>query len=741
MNKIGALITVFLTAVILFALFHRIILNANQVSFASGGDGIKSTFGTVYHIKHDSAYWHTGSMNYPFGESVFFTGNQVVLTNCLKLLKDAGWDLSDVVLGISNILILLSFVIASLFIYLIFIELGVVWWLSVPASVIIIILSNQWERLGGHYNLAYAYVIPVILYLLLRFYRKPGYLISVIFGVLVILFSAKQLYIAAFILILWVPYWIFLPIHDRERFGKPGFLLSHLLIQFIIPFAAYMIFTGMHDPGLDRTAYPWGFYPSRVRLDAVFLPLGFPHGRWYDPDGPVRMKAYVGLLGTVVAAIILMSVFIRLFKGKRWNALAVTGHQGWNILFWASVLGLLLALGLPFSPSWERLLNYTGPFRQLRAVGRFVFPFYYVMAITSFWYLWRWFSRNRTTLRTVFLVAVLLFAGYEAFWNIRYYPRMYYNPAKWFSGRYSLPEDTWYNRHDFEKYQAIFPLPYFHVGSENYWIGDNSPVQKDAYAAAIRTGLPLNAVMLSRTSISQTLMNLDFVLEPYHDYPLLRGLPNQKPYLLIVHKKGGLTPYEKGLISKAEQVDENENLRIYTLETDSIRSLTGDRRSELMSLAADTSSACSQKIVYEDFSSLEGGVFSGEFKRPVTFFEAVIPDSGNVLVSFWFEGADRDLWPRTNFWTELYAEDGSRYRYLYTDFFRQMVLREGSRGLIEYPVHVERPNTTIRITMRNKVVTKGEMVVERVLVRPEGCTHLLREDTQIRVNNRVLHPE
>ncbi|HDS08174.1 MAG TPA: hypothetical protein ENO05_11175, partial [Bacteroides sp.] len=176
MNKIGALITVFLTAVILFALFHRIILNANQVSFASGGDGIKSTFGTVYHIKHDSAYWHTGSMNYPFGESVFFTGNQVVLTNCLKLLKDAGWDLSDVVLGISNILILLSFVIASLFIYLIFIELGVVWWLSVPASVIIIILSNQWERLGGHYNLAYAYVIPVILYLLLRFYRKPGYL-------------------------------------------------------------------------------------------------------------------------------------------------------------------------------------------------------------------------------------------------------------------------------------------------------------------------------------------------------------------------------------------------------------------------------------------------------------------------------------------------------------------------------------------------------------------------------------
>ena len=59
MNRYGAPITVLLVAVILFGLFHNIILNANQLSFADGGDGLKSTFGTVYHIKHDSTYWHT----------------------------------------------------------------------------------------------------------------------------------------------------------------------------------------------------------------------------------------------------------------------------------------------------------------------------------------------------------------------------------------------------------------------------------------------------------------------------------------------------------------------------------------------------------------------------------------------------------------------------------------------------------------------------------------------------------
>ena len=203
-DRYGALITVLVVSAVLFGLFHKTILHANQVSFARGGDGYKSTYCSIYHIRHDTSYWHTMAMNYPFGESVFFTGNQVVLTNTLKLLKDSGWDLSDRFLGISNLLILISFVIASLFIYLIFRELNVGWIYAAVASLIITLLSNQWERLGGHYNLAYAYVIPVILYLLLRFYRNPGYGLSFIFGLLVLLFSAKHLYIAAFILILWV---------------------------------------------------------------------------------------------------------------------------------------------------------------------------------------------------------------------------------------------------------------------------------------------------------------------------------------------------------------------------------------------------------------------------------------------------------------------------------------------------------------------------------------------------------
>lgn len=747
-KKHVAILTFLLASLILLGLFHKIIFSANQVSFASGGDGMKSTFGTVYHIKHDTDYWFTEAMNHPFGESVFFTGNQVVLTNGLKLLKDMGWDLSDYALGISNILILLSFALAALFIYLIFMELGVASWMSILASLIIIILSNQWERLGGHYNLAYAYLIPVILYLLLRFYRKPGYGLSVIFGILVILFSAKQLYIAAFIMVLWVPFWIFVFFQDRKKFGKPLFIISHVLIQFFIPFLLFNLFSGMQDPGLDRTAFPWGFYPSRIRLEAVFLPVSLPHGQFLDVKGPLRSSAYVGLLGTVVAMIILFTSLWKLVRRKGFMALKVSDNPAWNILFWSGVISLFIAMGWPFSSGWEHLLNYTGPFRQMRAIGRFVFPFYYIMCITSFLFLWRWHQKSGLRSRHLLLAVVLLFTAFEAGMYIRTCPHRYNNPVSWHSELYNDGEQNqWYKKYNSESYQGIIPLPYFHIGSENYWHGDRSPVIIDAYAASLGTGLPLTGVMLSRTSIKQTLMNLDLVLEPYHNFPILEEFNDPRPLLIVRHKKGGLSRAENNLVSKAELLTENDHLLIYHLSPDSIPGLISDRQKELSLLAGqqmeatediDTMQGGSHAALFEDFESETDGVYSSEFSKAVTLFEAVVPDTGKYIVSFWFEGTERDLWPRTVFWNELYREDGSKYNYIYTDFFRKMVLRDGSWGLVEYPVHVKALGTRLKIGMKNKVITGGEMKIDQILVRPANQTHVAFSNGQTWVNNRAL---
>jgi len=329
-------------------------------------------------------------------------------------------------------------------------------------------------------------------------------------------------------------------------------------------------------------------------------------------------------------------------------------------------------------------------------------------------------------------------------------------------------------------------------------MGDRSPVQSESYAAAIGTGLPLTAVMLSRTSISQTLMNLDLVLEPYHEYPLLDALRDERPYLLIRHRDGGLTRYEQALVRKAEPLDESDQLKIYSLDLDSIRSLAADRQMELVmmareelpgmagdglpgmagnelpsmagnelpSMAGQEMSVARQEpefhdahpfqdhdsleagifradpsrgvSLFEDFDILDGGVFRADLRRPATFFEEMVPDTGIYKISFWFEGTARDLWPRTVFWTELFREDGSKYLYLYTDFFRKMVLRDGDRGLVEYPVHVKEPGTMLKITMKNRYITRGEMTLDRVLVLPEKGVHVITDEAGSWVNNRLI---
>ncbi|KKL17297.1 hypothetical protein LCGC14_2486960, partial [marine sediment metagenome] len=253
-KKLGAVLTVVIASLLIFVFFNRHILEANQVSFASGGDGLKSTFGTLYHIQYDSSYWHFQGMNYPYGESVFFTGNQTFLTNIIKFCKELGIDYSDKTVGILNIWLLFSFVICSLFLFLIFYELGLPVWYSILGSLIITFLTPQWDRLGGHYNLGYAYVFPIAIYLMMRFYRKPAYGLSILFGLFIFIIAGKHVYYIALVGILWVVYCVWLIVNSKTIYARNWInLLPHFIIQLILPSLIFIIFSSSHDMASDRT--------------------------------------------------------------------------------------------------------------------------------------------------------------------------------------------------------------------------------------------------------------------------------------------------------------------------------------------------------------------------------------------------------------------------------------------------------------------------------------------------------
>ncbi len=582
-KNIGAVLSFLITLLIIFVVFNHHILEANEVSFVKGGDGLKGTFCALFHIQYDTSYWYTQSMNHPYGESIFFTDSQPFQTNLIKAFKDTRFDFSDYAVGILNISLLFSFVLCSLFLYLILTELKLPPWLALVGSLIITFLTPQWGCLSGAYSLGYAYIFPFGIWLLIKFYQRPSYLVSVIFGIFIFIICGKHFYFIALIGIVWLIYWIFLFIKAKNLYGKLTPLIPHFFIQLIIPFIIFSIFSGMYNPNTDRTAYPWGFPYLSIRLAGVFLPLDKPYGNWIHIRGPWRMISYVGLVSTLVS-IFTVVIFIR-----RWisegisRAFRLTDNFILNVMFLAGFISLLISLGFPLVLGMIKLMNYMGPLRQLRSNDRFVFLFFYIINIYSFYFLWKWYSSStRKWIATVILPIAIIWMSYDAYLNIQPKPKARYNKLAALNDRDNiLPENSWVKNHDWSEYQAIMPFPYFHVGSENYWYGGLSPIINHAFITSLKTGLPLNAVALSRTSLHQTLNNLDIYFEPCKEYPVLKDLKTFKPYLLIRCKNCNLSDNEWRLIHKSTLIDSSNILYFYRFYPDSLGAILKEYHTEL----------------------------------------------------------------------------------------------------------------------------------------------------------------
>jgi len=123
----GLALIIVLTFGALCLFYGSLIPVLNEVYFSASGDGLQSYVNMQYHIRYDDSYLWCRSMNYPYGEHIFYTNCQPLISNTIKLLDELGIDLSGYTTGIVNGLLILSIALASVLLYLIFAELGVGW--------------------------------------------------------------------------------------------------------------------------------------------------------------------------------------------------------------------------------------------------------------------------------------------------------------------------------------------------------------------------------------------------------------------------------------------------------------------------------------------------------------------------------------------------------------------------------------------------------------------------------------
>lgn len=732
MNKklLSTALFVFISLLCLYVFYPNVTTHLNSTYFATDHDGLQNYYGNWYHVKYDTAYLSTKAMNYPNGEFIYYTGAQIVPTAVFKFVNDHIVDTSAYWIGIQNAMMLLSIVFCTLFIYLIFRRLKIGYVFAAIWALAITFLSPQLDRLGGHFSLAYLFVVPLTIYLIMLFDEKKEWKYSIIIAFLGFWSYTTHPYFFGLMAFLLLFYWVYVFVTLKEM--KWTTKLLHFFVQFILPVIIARSLEGLYCNVADRTENPWGFLVYRAFPESVFLNMSSFYWQWLNKIVQVRNVewegvAYVGLVAVIFTFVVLYKIIRKLVKKQFAKSLEVTDNHLLNIFFWASLAALIYSFGLPFIAGLESLVQYLGPLKQMRGIGRFTWVFFYVINIILVYKLWQW--KDKKTLYKYLLIIPSLIIIYDAYsFSKNAESRLNNQLPELHDAANTLPENRWVKDIDTAQYQAIIAVPYFHLGSENIWMETYCSVLKQTFYASMKTGLPIVDFYYSRSSISQSFDNISISREPYKPLNIVPKFPNKKPFLLLACKCDQLTVFEQDLVKKAKLVDETSNFTLYSLPFEVLEhiadSLYDKAFAEYNAMDKAVLADVYSKVVTESFDSLQNNqgyngtaCFTGLNGNFNQVWEGLIPNldtAQQYLVSFWFGNILTDVQLRSTSVITYSDSLGNTLNEDWASVQSNLKIFDNNWALIEQPLNkaflVKKGK--IKITFINKDNKKGTLLVD-----------------------------
>lgn len=534
-----------LTFVFLLTFYSKVIFHPNSYIFNSSGDGIKNYYTYAYFIKNNVSNTNFEGMNYPYGENFMYTDCHPFLAFVLKTLTKIFPGLSNYSIGILNFILIVSFVLTVWLLYLIFKELKVNPLLSVTGSLAIAVLSPQIIRLTGHLALSYSFVIPLTIYLLLLFEKRPAKTRPSVYLVLsILLFYFTHAYLGMIAATLVFVYSVVSSINQviQRKLNYKNRLL--LMLCAVFPVGLFYVFVNITDIHSGRTNNPWGILEAYANLGNVFLPgypplnkvkdIFFPHATQYW-----EAMAYIGG-ATVVGVFFYVWVSFKSAVESKTIALNKTwvDNQTLRLLFVASILVLLFAMFIPFRFHLEHLINHFNIIKQFRAIGRFAWVFYFVSTILFIYILNTAFVKLEEKqmkwpgyIIVVLVPMTLFFEG--IFYHIDKSKETVQSP-----NLFDLKQNTETFQADIKaidpsKYQAILPLPFYYIGSENYGKNADNEIYLLTDLFSYHLNLPILGSYLTRTSICESKNIMQLFASNFYSKRIQGDLPNKKPLLII----------------------------------------------------------------------------------------------------------------------------------------------------------------------------------------------------------------
>ncbi|MDP3643899.1 MAG: hypothetical protein Q8S54_12005 [Bacteroidota bacterium] len=726
----GVLLTLVLSFAVLILFFMPLLKDPNQVYFAPSGDGLKSYASSIYHLYHDNTLFRSNIQNYPYGEMAFFADCQPMISIPVKMLSQAGIDLRPYLVGIINMSMLLSIVVAALFLFLIFTEMNVSWWFAAFAAVGISMLSPQIGRLGGHFSLSHLMWLPMLIWLLMKFDQKKSLFLSILIGLTTFLAAGMHMYFFALFGFLFFAYWLHSLFSNRFNVKDYRWIL-HLFIQFILPLILVQILTGFNDTVTDRTTHPWGLFAYKAHPATIFLPLHKPYAVVFKFIGlkenyEWEAFAFIGLVSLIGSMAGIVQMIKRIKQKQPWWK--ISENKLIMVFFWASIASLLLSFSIPFNLGLAFLLDYLGPIQQLRALARFSWLFFYLVNILVFIGVFNLMKRG--LFMKMIAISALAFVLYDGFLNVtEYAPRLNNRIAELDDTTNSIPENAWVSAINPENYQAVLPLPFFHVGSENVWLESKCDIMRQSLIVSLKSGLPSMGVALSRTSISQTYKSLELTCVPVSSYRILSDLPNQKPLLLMVDHCNDLNQAEKNLVRHSTIVWQGPAFSFYSLPVAQLDTIahTGQKAFKTEMLPLREGKADTTQVLY--FNGFENNQTETTFFGPGAF-TGEIGDWNHLLdmnikngmpgdtceILFWAKGYETDLFARSII--EFVQKDGDQtvdYKFDQFQHFYTSLKEDWMR--IRVPFVLKTSNDRVMLSVRNGDLKHFQLVVDDLLIR------------------------
>ncbi|MEZ5195304.1 MAG: hypothetical protein R2764_02540 [Bacteroidales bacterium] len=501
------------------------------------------------------------------------------------------------------------------------------------------------------------------------------------------------------------------------------------------------------DTHLDRTPNPSGFFLHNAEPDDILLPTHRPLRPLLDKlfviDQEWEAWSYIGLPAVILVLLILINSFKNLVKSKKFVfSTKYLPQSNLKITLWASLVLLIFAFGFPFK-SFPALLDWFPDVKNFRATGRFAWFFYFaitiacIVVVDNISKILKENNRNITAIILIIAVPLIfIIEGWSYHKEVSYYVSQ--NPNLLSD---ELPEGGYkelIDKINTKDYQAILPLPYYYIGSENFTRPVNNNSVQNSMVLSCHTSLPICGSYLTRTGISESKKIVQIVSPDYYDKPIKYDLNSDKPFL-VLQSNAALTLYEENLLRKASFVYGNETAKLYSILPDVLFSSSAGeeienfkiKKEQLFSrkgfLVEDTTAF----LYFKGFENEQSefvfagkGALSGN-KNETTLiaeFPAGTFKAGKTyMASAWMFNGQLDA---LNFWlrfiVEEYDEVNNSWEITYT-ITEQSETINGNWSLVELAFKVNDPTHYTCLKLTGKEIDKVKFYMDDLLVKEKDA--------------------